>query len=269
MTKTAGNPFFALQFLLRACRRGIAHLRSRGTALVLGSQSHPRQGLCRQCRGPHGREARPPAGRNAEGAAGAGLSRQRRRHRRRSRSCSGPRRQVHAALWEAVRLELVERLPGAYRFVHDRVQEAAYSLIPAGAARRGPSPDRAASRGATPPEKREEAIFEIVGQLNRGAALIASQDEREHLAEFNLHCGQARQGRDGLRLSAQLSGRWRGAAANDCWKRRHELAFALELNRAECEFLTGDLAAADERLADLSKRACDHGRARHCRVLAR
>ena len=60
------------------------------------------------------------------------------------------------------------------RFLHDRVQEAAYSLIPedqrAAAHLRIGTP----AREHTPPDKREEGIFEIVNQLNRGSHLITS-----------------------------------------------------------------------------------------------
>ena len=41
----------------------------------------------------------------------------------------------------------------------------------------------------------------------------------------------------------------------DAWERRYELAFALELQRAECEFLTGAPAEAEARLATLARRA--------------
>ena len=164
---------------------------------------------------------------------------------------------VHAALWEAVRLELVERLPGAYRFVHDRVQEAAYSQIPKELLAAAHLRLGRLLAARTPPEMREEAIFEIVGQLNRGSALIASQNEREHLAELNLIAGK--RAKATTAYASALSYLVAGVALlrTDCWERRHELAFALELNRAECEFLTGDLAAADEHLAELSQRACN------------
>src|SRR6202023_753823 len=43
----------------------------------------------------------------------------------------------------------------------------------------------------------------------------------------------------------------------DAWELRHELCFALELGRGECEFLTGALAEAERRLAALSARAAN------------
>src|SRR6185437_14501265 len=97
--------------------------------------------------------------------------------------------QVHVALWPAVHQELVERLAGAYRFAHDRVQEAAYSLVPSEL--RGEAHLQIGRRLAAhiPPEK-QEAIFDIVNQLDRGAALITSQHEREQLAQLNLIAGK-------------------------------------------------------------------------------
>ncbi|MGF6304805.1 PAS domain S-box-containing protein [Paraburkholderia sp. WC7.3d] len=163
-------------------------------------------------------------------------------------------KQAHAALWEALRQELVERLEGSYRFVHDRIQEAAYSLIPQASRAEGHLRIGRLLAAHTPPEKREEAIFDIVSQLNRGAALITDQEERDQLAEFNLIAGKRAKG--ATAYAAALAYLVAGAAqlAEDCWVRRHELIFALELSRAECEFLTGQLSIAEERLAALSSR---------------
>jgi PAS domain S-box-containing protein len=168
---------------------------------------------------------------------------------------SASEEEIHSDLWEAVRLELIVRLEGSYRFVHDRVQEAAYILIPADL--------RAAAHlrigrllvAHTPPEKREEAIFEIVNQLNRGAALITARDEREQLAELNLIAGK--RAKASTAYASALNYLAAGAALllEDSWERQHELTFALELHRAECEFLTGARAEAEQRLAALSSRA--------------
>ncbi|HMF60671.1 MAG TPA: GAF domain-containing protein, partial [Vicinamibacterales bacterium] len=163
--------------------------------------------------------------------------------------------QVHADLWEAVRLELIERLDGAYRFVHDRVQEAAYSLIP--------EQSRAVAHlrigrllaAHTAPEKREEVIFEIVNQLNRGVALITSQNEREQLAEFNLIAGTRAKNATAYTSALTYLAAGRALLPEDCWDRCSALTFALEFHRAKCEFLTGAYAAAEERLLLLSSRA--------------
>ena len=159
---------------------------------------------------------------------------------------------VHADLWEAGRQELILRQEDVYKFVHDRVQEAAYSQIP--------TESRAAAHlrigrllaGHTAPEKREEAIFEIVNQLNRGAALITARDEREQLAELNLMAGKRAKLSTAFASALTYLGAGVALLPEDAWENRHELIFALELHRAECEFLTGALAEAEARLTSLS-----------------
>ena len=163
-------------------------------------------------------------------------------------------RQVHAVLWEAVRQELVERLEGSYKFVHDRIQEAAYSLIPIAIRAEVHLRIGRLLVSRIPTEKREESIFEIVNQLNRGAALIMQQEERDQLAELNLMAGKCAKGSTAyasaltyLNVGMEL--------LEDSWERQHEMLFALELNRAECEFLTGKLSVAEARLVALSGHA--------------
>ena len=163
--------------------------------------------------------------------------------------------QVHADLWEAVCLELVERLDGAYRFVHDRVQEAAYSLIPEQSRAERHLRIGRVLAGHTPPERREEVIFEIVNHLNRGAALITSSNEREQLAELDLAAGKRAKGLAAYASALTYLGAGRALLPEDCWERCATLTFALELHRAECEFVTGAFAAAEERLLVLSSRA--------------
>jgi PAS domain S-box-containing protein len=164
------------------------------------------------------------------------------------------REQLAHDLQHALRSGLVVRSEGGYRFLHDRVQEAAYSLIPE--AQRAEVHLRIGRLLAahTPPEKREEAIFEIVNQLNRGAVLIRSRAETEQLAELNLIAGK--RARASTAYASALNYLVAGAELlPDGWDHRPDLMFALEFHRAECEVLTGELRVAEERLAMLSGRA--------------
>src|SRR5262249_11187344 len=109
----------------------------------------------------------------------------------------------------------------------------------------------------TAPDKREETIFDLVNHLNRGVSLITSRQERESLAELNLIAGT--RAKASTAYASALNYLVAGATllGDDGWERRRDLLFRLEQARAECEFLTGDLKAADERLTALSGRAAN------------
>ena len=166
---------------------------------------------------------------------------------------------VDAALAPAVGLHLVEPLTGSYRFLHDRVQEAAYALVPEN--------ERAEEHlrigrllvAHTPPDKRDEAIFEIVNQLNHGAPLIASQDERERLAQLNLVAGKRAKASAAYAVALKYFVSGAALLPENDWESCPQLTFALELHRAECEFLSGDLVSAEERLSSLAAHATHLG----------
>src|ERR1700733_8002227 len=167
---------------------------------------------------------------------------------------------TEAALWEAFQLELVVRSEDSYRFVHDRVQEAAYSLIAEEARAKAHLQIGRLLRAHVPPEKREETIFEIVNQYNRGAfndgiGLITSEDERFQVAELNLIAGKRAKGSTAYASALQYFVAGQALLTDECWVRRRDLIFQLELHRVECEFLIGELTIAAERMEMLRTRA--------------
>jgi PAS domain S-box-containing protein len=169
--------------------------------------------------------------------------------------CQTSQEELHTSLWEAVRSGLVLRSEDAYTFRHDRIQEAAYSLIPEGSRAEAHLRIGRLLLKHTPPDKREETIFEIVSQFNRSPALITSQEEREQLSELYLIAGK--RAKDAAAYASALSYLAEGRAllAEDCWTRQYRHAFELEFHRSECELLTGGIAHAEERLSMLAGRA--------------
>ncbi len=129
--------------------------------------------------------------------------------------------QMDDRLGEAVRAGLVFRTERSYRFLHDRVQEAAYSFIPEDL--RLEMHLRIGWLLAADTSQREEAIFEIVNQLDRGAALIDSQNEREQLAELNLLAGQRARSSTAYASALKYCAAGATLLTDDCWERRHEL----------------------------------------------
>ena len=161
---------------------------------------------------------------------------------------------VQADLWEAERAGLVIRLDDAYRFPHDRVQEAAYGLVPEDARATEHLRIGRLLKSRSAPADLDRKIFEIVNQLNRGAALITEAQERLEVAELNLVAGK--HARQSTAYAAALLYLTQGASLlpEDRWTRCYDLAFALEFYRGECEFLAGAPTEAEKRLRLLTPR---------------
>jgi predicted ATPase/signal transduction histidine kinase len=164
---------------------------------------------------------------------------------------------IHADLWEAVRAGIVVRTESAYVFIHDRAREAAYTSIP--------ETDRSAAHlrigrtlvaGASP-EALGETIFDVVNHLNRSAHLIATAEERSRVAELNLEAGK--RAKVSTAYAAALAYFVTGAEllGEEGWERNGALMCVLALQRAECEYLTGDTLAAERRLDGLVERTHD------------
>ena len=143
----------------------------------------------------------------------------------------------------------INSLSVSYKFLHDRVQQAAYSLISAA--------DKQAThlkigqlflRNTTLVE-REEKIFDIVNQLNFGAELIAQQQDKDELAQLNLIAGRKATAATAYAAAVKYLTVGMGLLAIDSWESQYKLTLAIYVEAAEAEYLNTNFERA-EILAD-------------------
>ena len=169
--------------------------------------------------------------------------------------CQTSPESIDESLWEAVRAGLVLRSADAYTFWHDSIQEAAYLLIPEDAHAATHLRIGRLLLAHTPPEGRDGIIFNIVGQFKRSTGLLISAAEREQVAQLNLLAGKRAKNATAYSTALSYFAAGRALLAEDCWTRLYQTIFELELQCAECEFSSGALASAAERLSVLASRA--------------
>ncbi|WP_437522037.1 AAA family ATPase [Sorangium sp. So ce726] len=169
-----------------------------------------------------------------------------------------PTEELREALEEAVREGLLLRRDSAYRFLHDRVQQAAYSLIPPGQLAEVHLGIGQLLLKGRRPDEREDTLFEIVGHLNRGAALLRSQAERDELAALNLRAGRTAKAAAAYESAAALFVAGMALLANEPqerWETQHALTYALNFERAHCAYIIGNFDEAERLLEELTDRS--------------
>ncbi len=162
---------------------------------------------------------------------------------------------LHEELRGAVRAGLVLRSDDAYKFVHDRVQEAAYALVA--------EDQRAAMHlrigrlleARMSPQEISENVFDIVNQLNAGVTHILDSEERYRVAELNFIAGRKAKAATAYTSACHYLSVGMGLLGSAGWERCYGLAFDLWMEGAECEFLNGNFEKTESLIEQLIARA--------------
>ncbi len=144
-----------------------------------------------------------------------------------------------------------------YRFQHDRIQQAAYSLIP--------KENRNSIHYLigkhillnTQKQDIENNLFDIVGHLNQGSDLIQLKREKIDLAKLNLRAGIKAKKSSAYHQSADFLNHGTRLLPVDAWENHYSLALELYKHRAQAQFLSGNIEQSEKDIHFLLEKAAD------------
>jgi predicted ATPase len=150
----------------------------------------------------------------------------------------------------AVRGEFMLRRGNTYKFMHDRVHQAAYSLIPHEQVTWVHLRIGRLLLERTPESERDDRIFDIVNQLNKGKFYVTESDEQLVVAGLNLAAGLKAKASAAYQSASQYLSDGISLLPPRAWDTEYKLAHELHHHLGECEFINGNFEET-ERVAGI------------------
>ncbi|MEG4989476.1 AAA family ATPase [Microcoleus sp. BR0-C5] len=133
----------------------------------------------------------------------------------------------------------------SYKFLHDRVQQAAYSLIPDDKKKATHLSIGKLLFENTPADKVEERIFDIINQLNVGIDCLTRQSEKDELAGLNLMAGHKAKAANAYEPAVKYLNVGISLLAPDSWVCHYNMTLRLYVETLEAEYLNTNFEQAE------------------------
>ncbi|MBD2744996.1 ATP-binding sensor histidine kinase [Coleofasciculus sp. FACHB-1120] len=151
-----------------------------------------------------------------------------------------PTSQIYKFFQDTQQSQAEDTVNPTYRFLHDRVQQAAYSLIPDEQKQVTHLKVGQLLLSHTSVAEQEEKLFEIVNQLNMGKSLIIEPSEQTQLAQLNLQAGQKARAATAYTAAFEYATTGIDLLAEKRWTTQYELTLALYETATEAAYLNGN-----------------------------
>jgi PAS domain S-box-containing protein len=142
-----------------------------------------------------------------------------------------------------------------YKFLHDRVQQAAYALIDESHKQVVHLEIGHNLLEKTLPERLSERLFEIVDHLNHGVERVSDLAQRNEIAKLNLLAGQKAKAAIAYGVSKKYLTTARVWLAASSWQTNYDLTLELYLETTEVAYLCGEFEQVEHWAAIVLQQA--------------